>query len=154
MKYQYSSYEVDPSPTLPNGVVHRPEVTIDVIGPRRAETIQALVDTGSDETVFPAPLAHAIGVQLNHASTGQASAVGGHTVQLVPGSVALRISDGDREYRWQAVVGFLEVEPEGEVALLGYTGFLEFFRATFDSQNHELDLTPNDRFPRDSGLTS
>jgi hypothetical protein len=55
-------------------------------------------------------------------------------------------------YRWQTIVGFLEVEqPEDEVALLGYAGFLEFFRATFDSQSHELELTANDRFPLANG---
>jgi hypothetical protein len=148
MRFRYTSYEVDPSPTVPSGVLYRPEVTIDVIGPRRIETIQALVDTGSDETVFPTSLAKAIGVQLDHALAGQASAVGGHAVQLVPGSVVLQMTDGDQTYRWQAAVGFLEVEePEDEIALLGYAGFLEFFRATFDSQSQELELTPNRRFP-------
>jgi predicted aspartyl protease len=137
---------------VPSGVVHRPEVTIDVIGPRRSETIQALVDTGSDETVFPASLADAIGVSLDHGSAGQASAVGGHAVQLIPGSVVLQITAGERSLRWQSTVGFLEVDrPEDEVALLGYAAFLEFFRATFDSQSHELELTPNDRFPREKG---
>lgn len=148
MKFSYSSYEVDPSPTVPSGVVYRPEVTIDVIGTRRMETIQALVDTGSDETIFPASLAQAIGVQLDHASAGQASAVGGHAVQLVPGSVVLEITQGEQNNRWRTTVGFLEAErPEDEVALLGYAGFLEFFRAAFDSQNHELELTANDRLP-------
>ena len=73
MRFRYAAYEVDPSPTVPSGVLYRPEVTIEVIGPRRIETIQALVDTGSDETVFPASLANAIGVQLDHTSAGQAS---------------------------------------------------------------------------------
>jgi len=73
MRFRYASYEVDPSPTVPSGVAYRPEVTIDVIGPRRMETIQALVDTGSDETVIPASPANAIGVQLDHTSAGQAS---------------------------------------------------------------------------------
>ncbi len=148
MRFRYASYEVDPSPTVPSGVLYRPEVTIDVVGPRRIETIQALVDTGSDETVFPASLANAIGVQLDHASAGQASAVGGHAVQLVPGSVMLQVTQGQETYRWHVTVGFLEVEePEDEVALLGYAGFLEFFRAVFDSHSHELELIPNDRFP-------
>jgi hypothetical protein len=129
-------------------VLYRPEVTIDVIGARRMQSLQALVDTGSDETVFPASLATTIGVQLDRASAGQASAVGGHVVQLVPGAVTLQIALDGRNYRWQAMIGFLEVaQPEDEVALLGYAGFLEFFRATFDSQSHELELTPNDRFP-------
>jgi hypothetical protein len=88
-------------------------------------------------------------VQLDHALAGQASAVGGHAVRLVPGSVALQITEREQIYRWRTTVGFLEVDqPEDEVALLGYSGFLEFFRATFDSKSHELELTPNDRFPR------
>jgi hypothetical protein len=148
MRFSYASYEVDPSPTVPNSVLYRPEVTIDVIGPVATETIQALVDTGSDETVFPASLANAIGVRLDHSSTGQASAVGGHAVELVPGSVTLRISQDGQVFRWEATVAFLETQhPEEEVALLGYAGFLEFFHATFNSEKHELELTPNSRFP-------
>jgi hypothetical protein len=129
---------------------HRPEVTIDAIGPRRAETIQALVDAGSDETVFPASLASAIGTVLDHASAGQASAVGGNAVQIVPGKVTPQLSQGGQTHRWQTSVEFLETErPEDEVALLGYAGFLEFFRATFDSESRELELTPNNRLPRE-----
>jgi hypothetical protein len=124
-------------------------VTIDVIGSLRRQRIQALVDTGSDETVFPASLAKAIGVQLDHASASQASAVGGQVVQLIPGSVMLQLTEGEQKHRWQMTAGFLEVNrPEDEVSLLGYAGFLEFFRATFDSEQQELELTPNDSLMR------
>jgi predicted aspartyl protease len=120
------------------------EVTVDVIGPAATETIQALVDTGSDETVFPASLADTIGVRLDHSSAGKAAAVGGHAVELVPGSVILQIARSGQEFRWETKVSFLATQNlEEEVALLGYAGFLEFFRATFDSEKHELELTPN-----------
>jgi hypothetical protein len=148
MRFGYASYEVDPSPAVPSGVLHRPEVAIEVIGPKRVETIQALVDTGSDETVFPASLANEIGAQLEYASAGRASAVGGHAVQFVPGSVTLQLTQGGRTCRWQTAVGFLDAEqPEDEIALLGYAGFLEYFLATFDSEGRELELTPNNRCP-------
>lgn len=63
----------------------------------------------------------------------------------------LKSPQGGVKYRWHAIVGFLEAEqPEDEVALLGYAGFLEFFRATFDSESQELELTPNSRLPRAS----
>ena len=147
MRFGYSSYEVDPSPTVPDGILYRPEVTIDVIGPTRHETIQALVDTGSDETVFPASLARAIGVRLDHASPGSASAVGGHVIRLIPGEVVLQLKGDGLTYRWQTIVGFLEVaEPADEVALLGYAGFLEYFLATFNSEAYQLELTPTRRF--------
>jgi hypothetical protein len=147
MRFRYASYEVDPSATTPDGVLYRPEVVVDVIGPKGFATIQALADTGSDETILPASVAQAMGARLDRAAVSEASAVGGHVVQLVPGTVTLRLSQGDEAYQWSATVGFLEVsQPEDEVALLGYAGFLEFFRATFDSQNYELDLTPHHRF--------
>jgi hypothetical protein len=144
MRFPYASYEVDASPTLRDGILYRPEVAIDVVGPVATETIQALVDTGSDETVFPVSLANAIGARLDHSSAGRAAAVGGHAVELIPGSVILQIARDGEEFRWEAKVSFLETEnPEEEVALLGYAGFLEFFRATFDSERHELELTAN-----------
>ena len=149
MRFRYASYEVDPSPTVPHGVLYRPEVMITVSGSRRAVTIQALVDTGSDETVFPATLAESLGIELKYSSAGRASAVGGHRVRLVPGSATLLLMQGEEQCRWQTTVSFLEVDdPEDEIALLGYSGFLEFFRVTFDSDTHEVTLTPNDRFGR------
>jgi hypothetical protein len=141
MRFRYSSYEVDASPTVPGGVLYRPEVNVSIIGPRGSEIVQALVDTGSDETVFPTSLADAIGVQLNRNSTGRASAVGGHAVELVPGDIAIQISNNDESYRWRTTVAFLEVDlPEDEVALLGYAGFLEYFRATFDRRDRRRQL--------------
>jgi len=146
MRFSYASYEVDPSPTNPRGILYRPEVTISVGGPRRSETIQALVDTGSDETVFPASLAKSIGVELDYDAAGQASAVGGHEVRLVPGAVTLELFQNDERHRWQTTVAFLETdEPKDEVALLGYAGFLEFFQATFDSKSHFVTLVSNGR---------
>ena len=116
-------------------------------GPRRTVTVQALVDTGSDETVFPASLANALGIELDYGATGQASAVGGHEVRLVPGSATLLLSQRAEEYRWRSTVAFLEVDqPEDEIILLGFAGFLEFFEARFDSDNYTVTLIPNSRF--------
>jgi hypothetical protein len=129
--------------------MYRPEVQVTLIGLKARETIQALVDTGSDETVFPMSLADAIGVKLNRSLIGQASAVGGHAVQLVPGEVTIEITQDEVTHRWTTAVTFLDVgSPEDEVALLGYAGFLEYFRATFDSEHQELELTPNPRLSR------
>lgn len=148
MKFRYSAYEVDPTATTPSGILYRPEVVVEVIGAIGISTIQALVDTGSDETIFPVSVAEAIGVRLDRSAVSQASAVGGHVVQLTPGSVTLRLAMSDAAYQWAATVNFLKVsDPGDEVALLGYAGFLEYFRATFDSETYELELTPHGRLP-------
>lgn len=91
-------------------------------------------------------LAQAIGVEVDRESLGKASAVGGHEIDLLPGTVTLQVGQDGQVWRWRAVVEFLDVhEPENEVALLGHAGFLEYFRATFDSENLELDLISNSR---------
>ncbi len=61
MRFRYASYEVEPSPTVPDGIVYRPEAIIRVGGPSGTESIQALLDTGCDETVFPVTLANLLG---------------------------------------------------------------------------------------------
>jgi hypothetical protein len=148
MRFGYTYYEVNPSATTPAGVLYRPEVIVEVIGPKSVESVQALVDTGSDETIFPAYVAESIGAKLDLRAVTQVSAVGGHLVQLVPGRVTLRLTQGDESFQWSAVVGFIEgMQPHDEVALLGYAGFLEFFRATFDSQTRELTVMPHSRLP-------
>jgi predicted aspartyl protease len=146
MRFPYSSYEVDQSPTVPNGVIYRPEIIVRVIGPRGIIAIQALVDTGSDETVLPVSLAIAIGINLDYQQAGVASGVSGHPVELAPGRVAFELIQDEEIYRWQATVAFLELaSASDEVALLGHSGFLEYFTANFDSENRELILTANRR---------
>jgi hypothetical protein len=148
MKFPYSAYAVDHSATVPDGVVYRPEIVVRVVGVRGSVTLQALADTGSDETVFPASLAMALGIQLDHNRATTASGVGGHTVRLVPGRVTLELAQGAERYRWSSTVAFLESdELNDEVSLLGFLGFLEFFTATFDSESYEINLTANSRLP-------
>jgi hypothetical protein len=46
------------------------------------------------------------------------------------------------------VVSFLDfARTEDEIALLGHTGFLEFFTVTFNGERREVELTPNQNLP-------
>jgi hypothetical protein len=146
MIFPYASYEVSRSSTVPSGVVYRPEVVLCVYGNGRFKTIQALVDTGSDETILPYSLAMLLGIKLDKSAATLASGVGGHEVRLLPGVVELEISQAEESYRWRAIVAFLKTEdPDDEVALLGFAGFLEYFHATFDSESLVIRLSANGR---------
>jgi hypothetical protein len=146
MRFPYSSYEVDLSPSVPNGVIYRPEIVVRVIGPRGAVVLQALADTGSDETVLPLSLAIAIGVDLNYQQAGTACGISGHPLDLIPGRVTLELSQDEEVYRWQTTVAFMELASVAdETVLLGHAGFFEYFTACFDSENRELSLAANSR---------
>ena len=151
MIFPYASYEVSRSTTIPGGVVYRPEVVIHVSSGSRSLAIQALVDTGSDETVLPISLAAILQIHLDDSLANAAAGVGGHEVRLIPGQVDLMLADGTENFRWKSTVSFLETyDPDVEVALLGFAGFLQYFTVSFDSEVLCVSLSPNSKFPGNS----
>jgi hypothetical protein len=128
---------------------YRPVVSVRVSGPaplRHQWRIgDAFVDTGTDFTVFRQQIADLLGLSafvhnLHHRWKG-------HSYSVRFSRVGLELSDGAATASWPANVGFTEA-PIPYDCLLGQTGFLEFFDATFRHEDLELDLTPNRRFRR------
>lgn len=149
MIFDYTTYEVDCSPTNPSGLVRRPEVLLRVGGETASKSVLALVDTGADERVLPLSLAERIGVAVDDSHAMQAAGVGGQLIDLLPGAVELEITNGSESYKWRSFVGFARFQdPEDECAILGHVGALEYFTATFDGEVHRLSLVPNSTFPR------
>src|SRR5262249_17996987 len=123
-----------------------------VVGPRSQETPFVLVDTGSDDIVFPLALAHRIGVDLANAPQRRSQGVGSSQsvmVQFAP--VILQLSDGHQAARWRAIVGFTAAPMR--FALFGMAGGLEFFRTTLDVVKGEIELAPNLTLPSTSDAT-
>jgi hypothetical protein len=102
---------------------------------------QGLLDTGSDDTVFPERVAARIGVDLTTAPTGEASGVGGGKALLRYAEVTLRLSDGREHRQWTARVGFTSALLRRP--LFGFAGFLQFFTACFHGDREEVELTIN-----------
>jgi hypothetical protein len=142
LKFPYQRYEVDPTPTLPGGVVYRPEVPVRVRGPAGTASFLVPVDTGADETLLPRSVAEALGVVLDEARHWQVAGIGGRPIDVVLGKVAFELLARPRPYRWSARIGFAAFAPDDELAILGHRGFLDRFTATFHPRRHELTLTP------------
>jgi hypothetical protein len=106
----------------------RPFVTIRIQGPVAARRLRyALLDTGSQDTLFPAELAEPLGIVLGGTTRrirwrGQPFAVELHIVELELGRDGIT-------WRWRARVGFTTAPLA--YALLGQHGCLEFLDATF-----------------------
>ncbi len=141
--YRYAT----PIPSLGGGTIrHKPVIPVTVIGPGGQEAPFALLDTGSDDIVFPAWLAGRIGVDLSGAAQRQAQGVG--TVQpvaLLYAPVILLLSDQIETCRWRAVVGFTHTPLR--FPLLGIAGGLEHFRTTVDVADREILLFPKPSLP-------
>jgi hypothetical protein len=104
-----------------------------------------LLDTGSDDTVFPEWIATRIGVDLTNAPTGTASGVGLVRAAIRFAEVRLRLTDGVEFRAWPARVGFTSAPLKQP--LLGFAGFLQFFTAAFDGEREAVDLAVNGRYP-------
>jgi hypothetical protein len=95
--------------------------------------------------VFPEFVANDVGLDLQGAPTGSGSGFGQVVGNLSYAEVLLRVTDGRAFCEWPARVGFTQTPLKR--ALLGFAGFLQFFRACFDGELEEVELTTNSRYP-------
>lgn len=129
-------------------VILRPEIPVTVIGATGEGTYLGLVDTGSDNTILPKSVADRLGVSLASAPGPPATVFGGHHVELLVGQVMLQLEAEGEVLRWSAQLYFHDFpHEEDETVILGHSGFLDYFTATFDGKQGTLHLIPNDELP-------
>lgn len=148
MRFPYQQYQVAPTPTLPTGILYRPEVPLRIIGATDDARFFALVDTGADDTIFPRSIGDAVGAAIDDTQRWTVGGIGGQEVELTLGEIDLELTGDGQTYRWTAPVGFAAfARPEDEVAILGHPGFLNFFRVLFDGDAHQLEVSVAPSFP-------
>jgi len=135
-------------PIVPlGGKVHRPRpvIGVTIIGPAGTVPYDGLLDSGSDDVLFPEDVAALIGVDLTNAPQGTASAFGQRTIPVRYAEATLRIADNQERREWRAWVSFAPVVRR--YALLGFAGFLQYFTAAFHGDREEVELTVNGIYP-------
>jgi hypothetical protein len=123
----------------------RPVLAVTVLGPLRSRLVEAHLDTGSDDTVFPESVARLVGISLSGAPQARAVGIGNVPAVLRFANVALRIAGGRERREWNAWVAFTSVPMHRPV--LGFAGFLQFFTATFYGDREVVELTVNGLYP-------
>ena len=108
----------------------------------------ALVDTGADNSFLPRSIADVLGLTLVPCLGPAPVAFGGGAVEAYFTDLVLQLGDGIDEVAWPARILVFDVDnPSDEMIILGHTGFLEYFRATFDGQAGVLELDPLSTMP-------
>jgi hypothetical protein len=153
MRFDYASSISAAADTGEPIAVFRPEIRITLHGPNGVEDIDALVDTGADNTILPESVARHLGIPLVRATGPAAQAFGGHELALSYADVELEIVHPSGSLRWFAHVYFAAAahDDEDQVALLGRDGVLEYFTANFIGDEFALELEPNEYLPRAPG---
>jgi hypothetical protein len=119
-----------------------------MIGAGGTIDLWALVDGGSDDTLIPLSAGRKINATIDATQTWKMEGIGGQAVSVVLGDVVLEVTDGKQTFRWPAKVGFVDfADPTDEVVLVGHTGFLDFFRVTYDGPQRTLEIDATAVFP-------
>jgi hypothetical protein len=145
VKFAYMSLPVRQTPAAAARTRSRPIVPIHILAPRLLPPLDACVDSAADDTIFPPQWAARLGVNLQSAPRGQAQVVGGALIQVSFAPVTLFLADGYEACEWDATVGFAAAPLRW--ALLGHSGFLEFFDVHLLGARREAIITPNTAFP-------
>jgi len=123
----------------------RPILPVFVTGPTGGHLFDGLIDTGSDDIVFPDSAAVRLGLDLKSAVSRRVGLAGRPTMTVQYAILDLRITDGRSEvYDWTTFVGFAPVSLSR--VLLGTLGFLEFFDFTLRRSSREFELVANSTF--------
>jgi hypothetical protein len=146
MKFPYSSVITAAPGSSDFYLIRRPEIPVTICGPSGRMTLIGLVDTGSDNTIFPKSVADQLNIATSATAVPTATAFGGQRIEMRTGDVVLMLEPKDEPaFGWPTTVSFFDfASPGDEAVVLGHAGFLEFFTAIFDSSGTELTLIAND----------
>jgi hypothetical protein len=142
VRFSYRVYEVSPTPAsgTSDGFIHRPVIPFTLVGPSEVLDFFGLLDTGADETYLTRRMADRLGLAINDGAASIIESASGE-VTVTYADATIEMTDGIEIFRWRTKVGI--TEQDWAEAILGHSGFLEYFDARFLGEAHEVELTRN-----------
>jgi hypothetical protein len=143
VRFDYVEREVDPLPGESGPqVIYEPVVPVWFVGPQQTYLIRGLLDTGASMTLVPRFYLTKLGLMPGERVLLRTAA---GAVEVLLGMLDLELRARRVTYRWSARVGF--ASRVDNLALLGHSGFLDYFSVTFDGLRKCSTLRPNGTFP-------
>lgn len=137
MEFAYVKTEGD------TGYIYRPSLSVTFSnGDKKFLVMNALVDTGSDVTILPLDIAHALNIELDDSKQMRLSCAGGGMFTALPSLKKITYTiekKGFRPVSWKGTIYFAESEP---VVLLGHYQCMENFDLTFYGPERKLSILP------------
>jgi len=147
VKFSYKKSLITPAPGFESGLLYQSKIPVLLSGPKGVMRFDALVDTGSDQTIFPLlDIEEITGILIDRNTKSEVRGrLEQHKEELFLGSkCVLRLAVEEEVYEFPSSIWFSD--DGNSPAILGHSGFLEFFTSTFDGDGHVLTLEPNKRF--------
>ncbi len=147
MKFSYKKSNIKPAPGFETGVLYQPKIPVVLVGPTGELRFDALVDTGSDQTIFPLiDVEHITGLFIDRAITSEVRGrLEHHSEHLFFGpSCKIRLTADEELYEISLPIWFSD--DGNSPAILGHSGFLDMFTTTFDGLHKELVIVPHEKF--------
>lgn len=123
-----------PNPATGERYTFVPSIDILVGSGDKMVKLRATVDSGSFLTLLPASVAERCGINLNDLPDplSDIGGVGSHDLQVKYTTVKLTVAG----ISYDAVVGFVREMDERDHGILGFHGFFDHFRITFDAKHN------------------
>jgi hypothetical protein len=130
-------------PTLIRQNLDRPIIAITIHGPHGLSLqTDALIDTGSDITLFSSDVAHRLKIDLTGIASLPVMTAVGPVATYQPFDLTLEIRRPPDVLLWTARVGFLP-RPMS-LAILGTKGFFEFFDLNYSHSHRRVEIAACD----------
>lgn len=119
--------------------VLRPVIPIDISGPKGTWTLEALIDSGADRSLFDIEIAKVLGIDLSKVKKEQFGGIGKDTVTVYTTNVVVEVNGINHPVT--IPIGFMK--GANVRALLGQDGFFDNFRIVFTRANDSIEITPS-----------
>jgi hypothetical protein len=134
MKFKYFEYETH------KGLIKRPGVSLLLKNGKPYVILDAIVDSGSDFSIFPIEIAGQLNIKLNGKTKESFIGAGNNPFTVYKSPIEVEhviMLSGFRPLKWKSVVYFAESQP---AILLGHHGFLDRFKIILDGKKQEMEI--------------
>ncbi len=114
----------------------KPVITVRLIGPKKFQEIEAIIDSGADHSIFDMDFAKNLGLSFTKAKVEPFSGIGKGTIKVFTIPVEIQVVGIDKKVT--IPIGF--VKSPSFPPLLGLDGFFDNFVIKFDKAHNIIDI--------------
>ncbi len=142
IKQRYESHGHKVTPALPGVTsIYRPWINVRLeANGKLTRFFKALIDSGSDYTLFPTKAGEAIDIDIEAGPSHIIYGVGGGEIKARFHDVTLYVSGYEVIIR----AGFTDEVPFGGLGILGTIGFFDNFKVGFNGRKGKFEIEPYD----------